>query len=193
MKFLTCAVAGGLIVFVWGMISWMLLPWHEKTLNGLLNESQVAGALATSAPQKGVYILPCGRPKDRNLTDDEQRQIMARAQQQMVHGPFAIIVMSPMGTGSMPLLMARGLAIQIAGAVLLTYLLTLAKLERFTSRIVFASVFSLAAGVITSLPAWNWWGFPAGYTILEMMDLVVGWSLAGLVLAKMTATPSASP
>jgi hypothetical protein len=37
------------------------------------------------------------------------------------------------------------------------------------------------------LPYWNWWHFPAGYTLVCAADLLIGRLLAGLVLARLAA------
>ena len=90
----------------------------------------------------------------------------------------------------MPLHMAVGLGIQILGAGLVTGLLLLVKKPKtsFTEKLGFVILFALAAGVICHLPFWNWWGFNVRFTLLSLADLLIGWFLAGLVIAKVVST-----
>ena len=60
---LLAALAGGAVVFVWGAISWMALPWHHKSFQKFTDEEGVAKALMAAAPASGLYSLPavgCG-------------------------------------------------------------------------------------------------------------------------------------
>jgi hypothetical protein len=49
---------------------------------------------------------------------------------------------------------------------------------------------ALAVGVIAVLPNWVWWHFSTRWTLVTMTDIVVGWLLAGLVIAKVAAPKS---
>jgi hypothetical protein len=49
----------------------------------------------------------------------------------------------------------------------------------------FFTLFGLAVGILGELPSWNWWGFSAGYAFVGIADAVIGWSLAGLCIAKL--------
>jgi len=37
------------------------------------------------------------------------------------------------------------------------------------------------------MPNWNWWGFPRNYVILDLIDLIVAWTLAGFVISKLVS------
>ncbi len=39
------AIAGGLVVFAWGAISWMVLPFHEKTIHTFGDQASVVNVL----------------------------------------------------------------------------------------------------------------------------------------------------
>lgn len=51
---------GGLPLFVWGSISWMVLPWHLMTLEKFKDEATVAQALSTNAGAVSVTDLLIG-------------------------------------------------------------------------------------------------------------------------------------
>ena len=83
---------------------------------------------------------------------------------------------------------ARGLVIQIlslmAAAFLLTWLLLQTRGLTYWKRVIFLAVVGLAAGVISDLPNWNWWGFSGLYTAVNVADFTLTWLFAGLIIAK---------
>jgi hypothetical protein len=44
------AVLGGVTVFVWSAVSWMLLPWHESSMKSFADEAAVAQVILDNAP-----------------------------------------------------------------------------------------------------------------------------------------------
>ena len=52
------SLVAGLVLFVWGFISWAVLPWHMMVANKFTNEAAVSQVLKDNSPQQGVYYLP---------------------------------------------------------------------------------------------------------------------------------------
>ena len=176
-------IFGGLTLFFWGWISWMVIPWHNATLNALINEPLVEQVLIATAPEKAVYLLPSGEKSVSPIPPAEKEAHRKAAMGKWEKGFSAFLVMNPQGTGSMPMHMVKGLLTQMLAALLGTWLLVKAKLSGLGERVLFVVVFALAAGVVTHVPYWNWWGFPANYTLVSIADLIVGWALAGAVIS----------
>jgi hypothetical protein len=65
-----------------------------------------------------------------------------------------------------------------------------ATLPSYWHRVGFLVVVAVTAGVICHVSDWNWWGFSAGYTAVAFADLIIGWTLAGMVIAKVTSSSS---
>ena len=105
-KNLLLNVAAGVVLFVWGFISWALLPWHNMVANKFTNEALVAQALKENAPRQGVYYLPFSEK------DHGPNQV----------GAFANVL--PQGTAmNMGKQMAAAIITQIIGAFLVLLLL----------------------------------------------------------------------
>ncbi len=180
------AFVGGWIVFIWGAISWMALPFHGGQIHSFQDERQVARALLSNTIEPGVYVLPAAKPGTLPSDKAAQKIVQARMRQ-MQKGPFAFLVMNPHGLGPLPVQLARAFAIQFLGALLLTWLLMQVRGVTPRRRVFFCIVFAMAAAVVGLLPSWNWWGFPDRTVLLDMLDLLAGWGLAGLYLARLTA------
>ena len=177
-------VLGGIVVFVWGMVSWMFLPFHHQSFQKFQNETMVQEVLVANAPKAGVYVLPNLPEKEKNFSSSTFSFLMKKTHEKMEKGPSALVSMRPKGCGPMGISMLRGLGIQILGAFFVTWLLLQTNIKNYFSKVIFVTIFALAAGIVCHLPQWNWWGFSTPFTLLEIADLLIGWTLAGFVIAK---------
>lgn len=144
----------------------MALPWHGKTMNAYKDEAKVAEVILANTDASGVYFLP------------------SKDESQMAKGPILFGAVRRGGMQGMTVPMIISCLIDIIGAGLITWLLLQTSGRSFMGKVGFVVIFALAAGVVCLLPEWNWWGYSTGYTAVAVMDLVVGWFLAGLVIAK---------
>ncbi len=185
-------LVGGVVLFVWGAVSWMVLPWHNMTLNTFTNEDHVASVLNANTPNSGVYVYP-GEAHEAGLSDDEQAKAHERAMEKMKQGPFVFVSYNKGGVASMATPMMFGFLNQVLVALLITGLLLCTKISCYWSRVGFVVGVTFTAGVLCHVPYWNWWGFSAGYTAIMIADLIVAGLLLGLVLAKIIKTPAGVP
>ena len=161
MKILISGIVGGLILFVWSFVSWMVLPWHNHTFQTFAHEQSVEAILSVDAPSAGMYVLK--------------------------NKPFAFLAVSPQGYGSMNSKMLFAALFDFLSASLVAYLLLRLKKTNYFSRLIVVLAFALAVGIQGHVSNWNWWGFSSSFTLVGMADLIIGWFLAGLVLAKIAS------
>jgi hypothetical protein len=190
-KLILGAVLGGLAVFVWGTIWWMALPFSESNLQKFGNEDAMTQAIVDNAPRSGVYFLPNSH-SEAGATAETKAAAEAAAWERMQRGPIVFASIQREGFTSMTTAMLSSLLINMIGALLFTWLLMQTKGLNYLHSAVFIAVAALAAGVITRLLDWNWWGFSTGYTVFAIVDIVIGWFLAGLVIAKVAPPKAAS-
>lgn len=170
---------GGLILFLWGNISWMLIPWHSMTLNKINNETVVMQSITSNAPKSGVYVIP-------NMMQQNKSEATNKSAMEM-KGPFIFASVHLESDLSMNSALIYYLIMQIIAAFLVTWLIAKTKGSSYFCRVGYAVLFALAAGFVCYLPSWNWFGFPLPYVLVGMADLIIGWFLAGLLIAKVTA------
>jgi hypothetical protein len=177
---------GGLALFVWGAISWMVLPWHMMALEKFKDEATVAQAIAANAPVHGVYLLPNPHKHDPSLSEDKKKAEEIESMKLRVQGPVMFASVTPQDArGMSPALLVQLLA-DILAAFLATRLLLRTRGLTYGCRVGLVSMVSLIIFVSAHLHYWNWWHFPTGYTAVHLADLLIGWSLAGMVIAKLT-------
>lgn len=165
-KNLLLSVLAGVVLFAWGFVSWVLLPWHNMVANKFTNEASVSQVLKENAPQAGIYYLPFSEKE---------------------HGPnqvgaFANVL--PQGTDmNMGKKMAVAVVTQVIGAFLvLTLLLHTAGLS-YWRKVGFIALAGLSIGFVSQAPYWNWFEFSTPYVLVTIADITVGWTLAGLAVA----------
>lgn len=175
---------GGLVLFVWGSISWMVLPWHMMTFEKFKDEATIAQALTANALRPGVYLLPNVHKHDPGMTEEQKKAEEAEGMKRMMQGPFMFAAVTPQGAGGMRYALLIQLVTGIVGTFLATWLLLKTRGLTYLGRVGFVTVLALTAAVISHVPYWNWWNFSNSYTAVTFADLLLGWFLAGLVIAK---------
>ena len=53
----------------------------------------------------------------------------------------------------------------------------------FSRRVVLSIAIDLFAWLQVSVPYWNWYRFPADFTVGNLLEVVLGWALAGAAMA----------
>ena len=174
-KNLLLSGVAGIVLFVWGFISWAVLPWHNMVANQFTNEASVAQVLKENSPQPGVYFLPFSEK------DHGPNQV----------GAFANVL--PQGTDmNMGKQMAIALVTQIVGAFLVLMLLARTGGLNFWGKVGFVMLVGLIIGFVSHALYWNWFGFPAPYVLVTILDTTIGWALAGLAVARFAASDQTS-
>jgi len=135
--------------------------------NKFTNEAAVAQALKENSPQQGVYFLPFSEK------DHAPNQV----------GAFANVL--PQGTDmNMGKQMATAVMTQIIGAFLVLMLLNQTSGLSYYGKVGFVALVGLVIGFVSHAPYWNWFGFPAPYVLVTLLDTTIGWFLAGLAVAR---------
>jgi len=180
------AIYGGIIVFIWGMISWMLIPWHGMTMMKFTNEKEVADIVHANTIEDGIYMLPnmCGA-KSSCLGSAQQGAAMTDAKEALKSGPYMFSAISRGGMD--PTNVAHyvgGIITQIVAALLIAWLMAHIKGQKYWKKVWFATVAGLFAGIVGYIPSYNWMAFPLSFVGIGILDLLIGWFLAGLAMAK---------
>ena len=161
------AVVGGLIVFVWQALSWMALPFHNRSVAQLQDAAPIVHSLEASALQGGVYLL-ANDPAGKTAPTD----------------PFLFVSYHKAGWGSMGKTMALSLLIQTVGAFFWTWIL--GKIPGLTLKdaALYGAFFGICVGVLGQMSNFVWWKFPFGFAFLYVVDAVAGWTLASLAISR---------
>jgi hypothetical protein len=182
-------ILGGLTAFAWSMVSWEIIGWHEKAMAGFQNEDELSAAIAAHAPADGTYLLPAA-VRTEGLSPDQKNKVEAAAMAKFQKGPIMVAAVRRGGFGSFGQAITLQMLSLMAGAFLLTWLLSQTSGLSYARAVAFVGIGGLASSVLVDLPNWNWWGFSGAYTAVNLADSTVTWLFAGLVIAKVSR-PSA--
>jgi hypothetical protein len=171
-------IVGGIVIFAWGALTHMVLPLGAMGFHLMSNEDAMIGALRDNIKEGGVYLFP-GMDMHKSPTDTERQAWEAKLKQ----GPSGFLVIHTEPREAMtPRQLGTEVATDVVGALLAAMTLTLVR-PGYGRRLLVVVLMGVFGFVTTSIPYWNWYGFPIEFTASKAMDLVGGWLLAGLVLA----------
>jgi hypothetical protein len=81
-------------------------------------------------------------------------------------------------------MLAAGLLIDFLAALLAAYIVSLSdRCRHYLPRVGVVALLGVFAALVTHLAYWNWMTFPLDHTIAMAIDVVIGWIVAGLVIA----------
>jgi hypothetical protein len=178
-RILLGGILGGLALFMWGGLSHMVIGLGQVGIQNI--QKPVYDAMKASIAQGGFYFFPESDMKG-NIKDEYK------------NGPIGILIFKPTGAGaSMGGQLINETILNIIQTLLAAYLLSLAvKLTRYPQRVGFVFVLGILSAIATNIEYWNWYGFPTTYTMGAIVDKLIGFMVAGLVVAVFVK-PSAVP
>ena len=186
-KLLLGAVLAGIVLMLWGWVTWGLLAGTMDIVRPPAEERALAAALGASIPEDGTYFLPW-----EGMEGDAQEQAAWKANHES--GPIALLFVRTKGQSSdMGAMMGGGLVHFIVSAFLAGLLLKMAlpALGSYGARVGLVAFAGLFGAFAMELPLSVWWYVPWSYTLFNFFATVVAWFLAGLVLAAFVKPTSA--
>ena len=154
------AVAGAIALFCWGAVSHMFAPWAKNWVAPFPGDSAaVTEQLRTLAPANAVYYDP--------------------------HGYF--LAASPLSDGSdKTALMGSMLGMEFAQnlfvCLILAGLMVAFRTRTLYRQALLAATMGLAAAIDIHMSYFTWYGFSWSFTLIAMVDIVIGWFLAGIAI-----------
>ncbi len=185
-RILVAGLFGGLAMFIWASIAHMILPLGRVGISEIKsNEPTVLAALhASLGNNAGFYFFP-------SIGDmANQAEAMKNYDAKLVTSPSGILIYHPPGAKSLtPGQLLTEFLVEMLEALLAVWLLGKTSITGFSARVAFVAVTGILASLPTNVSYWNWYGFPASYTITYMATEIIGFTLAGLAAAFVLSRP----
>ena len=173
-RILVGALVGAILMFAWQAISHMFMDYHNAGLKQAPNSQAIMATLSSNITEEGQYFLPDLKPGATQAEETEMNK-------QMEGKPWAFITYHKAWKTDMVTPMIRQFATMLL--VLALFIWVLGKNSGSYSTVLGKS---LVTGFIIFLAAWYpqniWWQTPWPVLQAELIDLLVGWGLAGLWL-----------
>lgn len=166
------AIVGGIILFIWQFMAWMMLHLHDSKTKYSQNQDEILALLTEKLGGEGEYFLPTSPP---GASEEEYMKNIEAS----MGKPWATIQYRSVMKDNMTMCMIRGFAVDLVVVAMFIWLLS--QFSNRNKRIIFIS--SVLVGLISYLSttyADSIW-FESN-TISDLIDGVVGWSLVGIWL-----------
>ncbi len=176
-------ILGTVVCFVWGAVSWMVLPWHNSSIRTLPEEQLIMDTVKTVVSDPGFYIFPSNKTPngqmDKKLWEEKYKK-----------GPNGILVFSPGGHDFMPpqaFLFDILSNLIIASITMLILNLSRDRVKSIVPRAFLVAAIGIAVGTAAHGMYWNWFHFPTDFTCVALADTFISFLLLGFTQAKFVA------
>lgn len=163
---------GGLVLFFWQFLSWGALNMHRSQMDYTPKQDKIMAALADLNLEEGEYFLP-------NVPEGATAEQYADYQTNMVNKPYATLTYGKAATNSMFMNLIRGFIINFLSVFLFCYLLMANPQLNFKIVVISALIVGLISYMTIPYLESIWF---KSNSIPDLIDAVVQWGLAGLVL-----------
>ncbi|MBO0860716.1 MAG: hypothetical protein J2P21_19980 [Chloracidobacterium sp.] len=179
-KVLLPGILGGLLVFGWSAFAHLVLPIGEMGIKTIPdnNEEAVLNAMKSNIQRPGLYFMP-GYDMSRTLTEAEKTAFQAKYEA----GPIAFLVYHPTGVKVMsPGQLIRQALFNILCGMIAAFIIS-TTVASLATRGLMVALMGLFAWAQVNLPYWNWYRFPADFTLGAGLDTVIAWLIGGFLIA----------
>ena len=185
-------VVGGFLFFIWGMLSWMVFNLHGGTILRLKDDNAILTQLAKEELKTGWYTLPgmaqlphADGTKMKFETKEEESAYDFAVMESVKKGPFVSILYHAEGFEMMGgRTLFGGLLIDFICAFCVCTVLyaSLGTTILFWQRMLIIEMMVVFAACV-HFQNYNWMAYPWDYTMAMVVDVVLGWTLVGIVLS----------
>lgn len=174
-RIIIAAIVGGIVFFIWSAIIHMS-PLGMMGITSLPDEA--LEALKTTVPNSGLYFFP-GVVK--NPTHEQQKAWEAK----LVSGPSGILAYTADGSGGMsPKLLISEFLTALVAAFIAACIISMMAVS-YGKRVLTVMLLGVFGWISLTLSFWIWYNFPTAWVLSEALSEVLGWLVAGLVIAKL--------
>jgi hypothetical protein len=124
-------------------------------------------------------MMPMNDPA-LNLSSEEEQKVM----QENVGKPWAFVFYHTAMHGMDPMYMVRGFLHAFVAALMVSLVLMNGNWNGFNARFLVSMAFAVFVIVLAPLNNMNWWDMPWSFVRPQVLDMVFGWGLASLWLAR---------
>jgi len=166
-RILIAGLLGGLAMYVWSSVAHVATPLGMTGIQTIANEAAVTGPMkANLTGHPGLYLFPKAAEHGAG-----------------VPGPAGFLIYRDNVTGMSAKTLGSEFAVELLEGLIAAALLSVTALAGYLQRVAFVGGVGVAAAIATDPSYWIWYRFPANFTAAAMLVTVVGYVVAGLVIA----------
>ena len=185
-RLITGGIVGGITLFMWGFVSWVVLTWHSDTVRHDSSVMAVVEDIEDNLQETGVYYFP---PMTTMRPDETEMEAYTELHK---NSPSGMIFYNAEHLDPMsPSRLFVGLLADVGAAIFATLLLMVAlpSLPKYWGRVVYVAALGVFAIFAIRLVDGVFFNLPIRWTVNQTLDTAISWMLAGLVLAAIVRPP----
>jgi hypothetical protein len=176
-------VLGGITLFAWLGFSWAVLPFHMAAMKPFPEGFVVTGKDLDMAAPTISGGWPSGIYFSRMPDLDDDTSITSPSPEV----PFMVYLQGGyQWTPPRGVVMLKGLLLSIIATTLVTLILLTAGVASYKTRVGLSFAIGAVVALAGPMTFGNFFFFPKNFLIPEILDQLIGWALAGLVIAIFT-------
>lgn len=180
-RLLVATMMGAFIALAWGYVSWDVLSWHK--CSEFTDGGEVAASITANAPSAGVYRLSNAGAETGALIGKLTKNPEVVSQTPVI---YALVRPEPLiGSWRLSSAVMGAFAIRFVGALILATAIFQIRNKRYIHRAGVGCMLGFFAGLMMALSAWNWLGLPVWHVVVQVLDPMIAWTLAGLAMAAL--------
>jgi hypothetical protein len=184
-KIIAASLLGALTMFIWGAVSHMVI-FIGAGFKPLPGEEKVLSVLKSTINEKGLYFFP---GKDfRNTTKEQDVLFESRFR----NGPVGLLIYRPHGGNLLDINKLITQFVCTLLSVLIAIFIVSASANGYWKRVCMVTALGLIACTSVSSIYWNWYEFPASFFVAQILDMVIGFFITGVVICKIIPANSNS-
>ena len=177
-------------MFIWSFVAHEVLPLGDMGIKQMPNEDAITSALQTNlGDNPGFYIFPSGGFTP-GMSGKEKEAAMKKAEEQMAAGAAGVLIYRPKRIFNFPKRLGIEFATEVLESLLAVFLLAQTGIRGFGGKVGFILTAGILAAIATNVPYANWYGFPKPFTLAQMVMMIVGFLLVGIVAALVLKKPA---
>jgi|SRR6185436_7425459 len=173
-RIIIAAIVGGIVFFIYSAIIHMS-PLGMLGITSLPDEA--LEALKTTVPDSGLYFFPGVVKKP---TPEQKKAWEAK----LTSGPYGILAYTAGGSAAMsPKQLISELLTDLVAAFIAACIISMMPVS-YGKRVLVVMLLGVFGWITLTLSFWIWYNFPTAWVLSEAIAEVLGWLVAGLVIAK---------
>lgn len=173
---LLAGVLGGVVLFIWLGISWGALPFHMDQYNAVPHSTEIDEALRNGGFSDGMNYYPA------QAEGVDMAQHFEFIADKPVVGMMTFATNGSSMSATAPMVLGL-LGCIIAAILVAMFLSALPQGATRAGKVLFCIMFGVAAFFCTHWMTGAFFYYPMGHLALELLDGIIGWALAGMVMA----------
>ena len=180
-RLLIAGLLGGLAMVIWTSLAHAALPLGQMGVKEIPNDAPVIATLQGALGDKdGFYIFP-GSGNGTKSEDAASRKTMEERTATEASG--LLVYHAPGRDTAMGPYIGKELALELVQSLILAWLVSMLAVTSLGGRVLAAVAVGAVVAISTNGSNLIWYGYPAAFTHAAIIIQLVGYAVAGLVIA----------